>query len=257
MRILWPILIFALYAINNQSIAETYKFVGTSFTHILEKDSSGRNKGIGAELATKIMSNLGHDIEIQMYPWKRAQRMVKNGQADVLIGPYKTQKREEFFDFNTYHFYQDYMIFYSRVNETFTWNGELSALRKFNIGLMAGWVYGDKFDNYKSQLSTVTLYSFKSCFGMLLKKRIDLCALNQRNAQQYLSTNKERNKFKKIATPISSTKGFYGFSKQKDLQDLRRKFDQELKRLIDNKEVYKMNHRYGLTYESGITNKEN
>ncbi len=242
---------------SSQSIAETYKFVGTTFTHILEQDPSGKNKGIGAELAQKIMSNLGHDIEIQIYPWKRAQRMVKNGQADVLIGPYKTHKREEFFNFNEYHFYQDHMIFYARVNDKITWNGELTALRKFNIGLMAGWVYGDKFDNYKNQLSTVTLYSFKSCFGMLLKKRIDLCALNQRNAEQYLSTSIQKSQFKKIKTPISSAKGYYGFSKQKELQGLRRRFDQELKRLIDNKEVYKMNHRYGLTYEEGTTNKGN
>ena len=40
--------------ITNNAIAETYKFVGTTFTHILEQDSSGINKGIGAELATKI-----------------------------------------------------------------------------------------------------------------------------------------------------------------------------------------------------------
>ncbi|OUR85092.1 hypothetical protein A9Q75_00245 [Colwellia psychrerythraea] len=246
MQNILSVLIFVLYMITNNAIAETYKFVGTTFTHILEQDSSGINKGIGAELATKIMTNIGHDIEIEIYPWKRAQMMVESGLADVLIGPYKTSKREVFFNFNSYHFYQDYMIFYSRHDNEFTWNGDLSALNHLKIGLMAGWAYGDKFDNYKNKLSIVILHSFNSCFGMLLKNRIDLCALNQRNAEKYLSTNKH--KFRQVKTPISSVKGYYGFSKKLELHDLRIEFDRELKKLIDNNEVRQMNKRYGLYY---------
>lgn len=238
--------VLANCVVIDNAIAKTYKFVGTTFTHILEQDSSKTNKGIGAELAQKIMTNLGHDIEIEIYPWKRAQMMVKNGLADVLIGPYKTSEREALFNFNSYHFYQDYMVFYSRNDSEFTWNGDLSELHNVKIGLMAGWVYGDRFEKYKNKLSIVTLYSFNSCFGMLLKNRINLCALNQRNAEKYLSTHKH--KFKQVKIPISSTKGYFGFSKNTELHDLRLQFDRELKKLIDNNEVSQMNKKYGLYY---------
>lgn len=248
LRNLLPALALILSTLCSHAIAETYKFVGTTFPHILEQDSSGVSQGIGAELARKIMANLGHDIEIEIYPWKRAQMMVKSGLADVLIGPYKTSKRKESFNFNAYHFYQDDMVFYARGDSQITWLGDLSELNHFNIGLMAGWVYGNNFDNYKNQLSIVTLFSLKSCFGMLLKNRIDLCALNQRNAEKYLSASQHKNKFKLISTPISSAKGYFGFSKKRSLRKLRLKFDQELKRLIDNKEVSQMNQKYGLYY---------
>jgi len=45
--------VFILSVLANNAIAKTYKFVGTTFTHILEQDSSKTNKGIGAELAKK------------------------------------------------------------------------------------------------------------------------------------------------------------------------------------------------------------
>jgi polar amino acid transport system substrate-binding protein len=242
------VITFIFFAITNNAIAETYKFVGTTFLYILEQDSSGVINGIGAELAKKIMTNLGHDIEIEIYPWKRAQLMVENGLAHALIGPYKTSEREQFLDFNSHHFYQDYMVFYSRYDNNFTWDGKLSELHNLRVGLMAGWVYGDKFDNYKNQLSIATVHSINSCFGMLLKDRIDLCALNQRSGNNYLSTSKDKNKFKQVKTPISSTKGFFGFSKKLELHELQIEFDRELKKLIDNKEVEQLNKKYGLYF---------
>lgn len=240
------LLVVANCFVVNNAMAKTYKFVGTTFSHILEQDATGIKKGIGVELANRIMTTLGHEIEIEIYPWKRAQMMVKSGLADVLIGPYKTSEREALFNFNSYHFYQDYMIFYSRDDSGFSWNGDLSELNNLKIGVMAGWVYGDQFDNYKKKLSIVTLHSFNSCFGMLLKNRIDLCAVNQRNAEKYLSRTEQE--FRQIKTPISSTKGYFGFSKKRALHDLQIEFNRELKKLIDNNEVSRMNRKYGLYY---------
>ncbi|MCP4762196.1 MAG: hypothetical protein GY870_10470, partial [archaeon] len=61
-------LIFLLILLNISctcsAFAETYKFVGTTFPFILEKNSSGKINGIGAEIAREIFTKMGHDIEI-------------------------------------------------------------------------------------------------------------------------------------------------------------------------------------------------
>lgn len=235
-----------LFVSNAQ--AKTYRFVGTSFPHILEKNPSGEVVGVAADLIKKIMTRLGHDVEITIYPWKRAQSMVVNGQADVLIGPYKTKQREILFNFSQYHFYQDDMVFYRNRKQDFSWNGTLASLSDISIGVMAGWAYGDVFDAHKAQLNTVTVYSLSSCFNMLSAKRISVCALNQRNAKQYLKLYKQLNDFKQVEIPISFSKGYFAFSKKRELTQLKVQFDQVLKEFINSNEVTRINKAYNLDY---------
>ncbi len=99
------------FIISSTAVAETYLFVGTTFPSILEQKQDGDFYGLGYDIATKIVHRLGHDLKIEIYPFKRALKMIERGEADVLIGPYKSAEREKFMNYTKYAFYRDPMVF--------------------------------------------------------------------------------------------------------------------------------------------------
>ncbi len=248
MHKLFFLLLVLHMACTCNTFAETYKFVGTTFPFILEKDSSGRINGIGAEIACEVIKNMGHKIEIELYPWKRAQIMVKKGNAHVLIGPYKTPEREKYLDFNKYHFYQDNMVFYAKSGLKRSWNGEFSSLQNRTIAIMAGWSYGSDADINLKKLKTYEVYSVLKGLELVLFERYDFCALNQRNALFIIQKQNLHNKLDLIDPPISITKGYFGFSKKLNLDKFISRFDKELKVLIDSNKISRLNKKYNLFY---------
>ncbi len=248
MRNLFVLLLVLLTTCTCSAFAETYKFVGTTFPFILEEDSSGKIKGIGAEIAREVINKMGHNIEIGIYPWKRAQAMVEAGNAHVLIGPYKTPGRKNFLAYNKNHFYQDKMVFVAKSGLNQSWDGKFSSLQNKTIAIMAGWSYGRKADANLKKLKTHEFYSVLKGLELVLFERYDFCALNQRNASQIIQKHNLHNKFDIIDPPISRTKVYFGFSKKLKLDKLIIQFDKELKKLITSNKGSLLYKKYNLSY---------
>lgn len=232
----------------NTALAKTYYFVGTSFPLILEKGPQGEVKGLGADIVREIARRMGHQIKIEIFPFKRALRMVETGRADAFIGPYKSEKREKFMIYTQSHFYQDPMTFYVREESDFQWNGQLSSLADKKIGLTRGWSYGSEFDQFKHQLSTFEVESIDANFKMLLFNRIELLASHPRAANRVIDKLNIRGKVKMILPPIIVNKGYFGFSRKSELGDFIDRFDIEFNKMVGNGEVQRMNQAYDLYY---------
>ena len=223
-------------------------FIGTTFPFILEQKQDGEIYGLGADIARKIVHKLGHNFKIEMYPFKRALLMIENGNADIFIGPYKSFEREKYMYYNKYAFYQYPMVFYVKADNFFKWDGELSSLKGKLIGLTRGWSYGIKFDQYKKNLRTYTVNTVKANFQRLLIDRIDLFATHPRNASKIIDALKIKEKVKMILPPIVVNKGYYGFSKKKNLETFLIQFDLEFKKMMDNGEILQLNKKYSLYF---------
>ncbi len=234
--------------LSNTAVAETYSFVGTTFPFILEQKPNGEIYGLGADIARKVVQRLGHNLTITMYPFKRALRMIERGEADVFIGPYKSAERETFMSYNTYAFYQDPMVFYGKADLSFIWGGEFSSLEGKRIGLTRGWSYGTKFDQYKKNLQTDTADTVKANFQKLLVDRIDLFATHPRNASKLIDELHIKEKVKMLLPPIIVNKGYYGFSKKRNLEKFLIQFDLEFKKMIESGEILQLNQKYNLYF---------
>lgn len=243
------ILIFS-FTVSSAAIADTYLFVGTTFPLILEKNFKGEIGGLGYDIAKKIALKLGHDIKVEIYPFKRALKMVEQGEADVFIGPYKSTEREKFMRFNKYAFYQDPMVFYVKVDSDFQWNNDLSSLKGKRIGLTRGWSYGTRFDQYKPNLDIETASTVKANFQKLLAGRIDLLISHPRSALQFIDTLRITDDVKMIIPPISINKGYYGFSKNKKMDNFLIQFDLEFNKMIDSGEIHQLSRQYNLNFSS-------
>ena len=246
MRIITVTLIYLICFICNIACAETYLFVGTHFSFLSEETADGEIYGLGADIAEEIGNTLGHTVIIQLYPWKRAQHMVETGKADVLIAPYKTPERELFMDFTANHFYTDTMVFYVKSDSDITWNGNFSSVSSRRIGVVLGWSYGDDFGSARANLKIDTAPNISMNFKKLLAGRVDILAVNIRNAMPAIAELGYEGSVKYILPPIKRTNCYYGFSKQRELTQFRTEFDQMLKKMDDSGRIDIIRKKYKL-----------
>jgi len=240
---LFMILIFPLTA-----SAETYLFVGSNFPVLSEETTDGKIHGISVNIAESIAKKLGHRIIFQLYPWKRAQYMVKNGDADVLMAPYKTPEREKWLDYSEEYFFEDRSFFYVRPDSEIVWNGDFSSLQGQKIGMVLGWSVGTAFEKARDSLLIDYAPNIDSCFKKLIFKRIDMLPTQEREANAVFARLGLSDKDKPVIIypEIDVNYDYFGFSKQKNLLKFKKEFDRELRQMKENGELSELLKKYNI-----------
>lgn len=64
--------------------------------------------------------------------------MAEQGQADILIGPYRTPEREARFLFSKRGFYEDALVFYALPSNAGLWRGDPNELSGHAVGAGRG-----------------------------------------------------------------------------------------------------------------------
>ncbi|MEP1448429.1 MAG: transporter substrate-binding domain-containing protein [Paraglaciecola sp.] len=224
-------------------------FVGSNFPAILQQSNQGEVSGLAADIIDHIMSSLNMPYKIIIVPWKRAQTMIEHGQADVIIGPYKTAKREALFDFSTHPFYKDKMVLYAHRSNTIQWTGNLSTLQGKTLGVPLGWTGGENYESSKHLINIYHVPGLKNGIQMLIKKRVDFVLGNLRNAEFIISQHKIGEDLRLLLPEIQSTNGYFGFSKNATNPSFKTQFSEELSKLLSQGEIKRMNHKYGLSFD--------
>lgn len=244
--------IFTLLVFCIDVDAETYIFVGGNFSSLSEKTEDGDFKGIAVDIARKITDRLGHTATIKICPWLRAQKVVKEGKADVLMPPYKTPDREKWLDFSEIPIAPDKSFFFIRPASESEWDGNFSSIKGKKIGIAQGWSVGPEFDQIKKSLSVEYALTLDLCFKKLLARRIDMVPTQLREANASFErlglTDEQKPVF--IFPEVAINYNYFGFSKQKhkELSEFKKNFDLELIRMKENGEISKILAKYGMLY---------
>ncbi|MFZ6646824.1 substrate-binding periplasmic protein [Undibacterium sp. TJN25] len=220
--------------------------VGTEFASVYERSVAGEYSGLGVEIVKAIARQNGDTVRFGLYPWARAQLMVEEDQADILIGPYKTREREARFSFAARAFYRDYMVFYVRNGQKNGWDGNYQGLRGRKIGVINGWAYGPKFENIRGLLQPEVANSLPNALTMLSAGRIDYLAANLRNTEALLKAGDLGSEFTVLHQTLDVQDGYLAFCKKSTCDLLRRQFDQGFERLRASGEFGRMAHSHGI-----------
>jgi polar amino acid transport system substrate-binding protein len=231
----------ATLAVPLQAAPRELLVVGAHFSRIYER-ADGQFRGMGPEILRAIAPQLGQLLHFDLYPWARAQSMVAQGQADILVGPYKSPERLEQFYFSERAFYQDAMIFYGRSGAP-DWDGRYETLRDKRIVTINGWAYGDEFDNARSILNISVTNSVESALTMLAMGRVELFASNRRNTEPVIPLLGLEGKLAPQERAIASQRGYFAFPKRPEYQLWRGRFDRAFNAYADSGELQKLGRR--------------
>lgn len=221
--------------------------IGTHFERVYERGQEGEIVGFGPEIVRLIAQRLGHRAVFELYPWSRAQALVAQGKADILVGPYKTYERQQIMAFSRLPFYQDQMVFYVRKGANLDFNGDYGALTEQRIAIVNGWAYGAAFDKARPQLKLDIVNSVDSGLKMLAAQHAHMFASNRRNTEPVLGRLGLSGQLTMLPKVIEVQEGYFGFPKRSSADALRKEFDAEFQRMVDSGELKRLGLRHEVT----------
>jgi polar amino acid transport system substrate-binding protein len=230
------------------AVARDVLVIGTHFERVYERGQEGEIVGLGPEVVRLIAERLGHRAIFELYPWARAQALVAQGKADILVGPYKTFERQQLMAFSRLPFYQDQMVFYVRKGTMQDWSGDYAALADQRIAIVNGWSYGTLFDKARPQLRLDIVNSVDSGLKMLAAQHAQMFASNRRNTEPVLGRLGLSGQLAMLPRVIDVQEGYFAFPKRPASDALRKEFDAEFQRLADSGEL----KRLGLRHEVNV-----
>jgi polar amino acid transport system substrate-binding protein len=241
---------FSVFFLGLSGLSSAYAaevlVVGTEFAQIFERDSSGEFSGLGVEIIRSMAKQTGDSVSFQIFPWARAQWMVENNQAQILVGPYKTAEREAKFTFASRAFYRDDMVFYVKKGADIRWDGSYPSLHGSKIAAVNGWIYGKRFESNRPALKLEIVYSLTSGLKMLLANRFDFLASNVRNTDAVTKSLGLTNDVVALSPIIDHENGYLAYCKQAACDSLRLRFDELFEDMRSSGELGKLAHYYAV-----------
>ncbi len=245
-------LAFALLAlqVSSTSFAEEREIlaVGTEFAYLFEKNANAEAQGFAVDILKTLAQRSGYKLRFEFYPWARAQYMVEQGQAQILIGPYKTPQREQKFNFAQRPFYHDQMVFYVRKGEGRSWQGYYPNLYNQRVAVVQGWVYGDEFEKHQARFKLSTVTNLSTGLSLLVAGRFDYLAANIRNTEGILRTWRADKDLIALDTGIQQQDGYFAYCKSGYCDVLRQHFEHGFQELIASGEMAKLAKSYPLKF---------
>lgn len=146
---------------------------------------TGKLQGIAIELLEKILLEANiKPVFINVENWARAQEQVKNGQIDLLLPPYKTEERMQYFNFPAEAFMMDETVVFVKKGLEFPFS-KFDDLLKYPGVAIINDSFGEKFDAFEKNAKHMTrLPTTEQSFRFLDKDRARyvVAGLNPGNA---------------------------------------------------------------------------
>ncbi len=221
--------------------------VGTEFPGLYVLDAKGVPSGLGIDVMRAIAKDLGDQVRFESYPWARAQKLVEEGRADVLIGPYRTAARELRFQFAEPGFYRDSVVFYARSDSPVTWDGTVASLKGKRIAIIHGWIYGERFEAMRVQLDQHVTPSVELAFKLLMAGRADLVASNERDSRPRIDELGIDAQVRKLAPVIDTQVGYFALPRGESHRQLRDDIGRVLKKMRADGRLKKLAKPYGVS----------
>ena len=230
--------------------AEKIRFVTLEFAPFIYGENQ-QVAGPGREIIAAVCAEAKLDCSYDIYPWRRAQELMKNGDADGMMVIGRNPKREEWIRFSPPHFRTEYGFFVKADNEM---NFEdLSQLEGFKIGVFAPSNTATQLQDIRDEMAALGLDPIEiderpddaSGFRKLAAGRIDAVYSNRDRGRHILESEG-------LSADVRYAGGhqgiFYyaGFARSFPGQDLIDRFDAAWRELFRRGEAQEIIESYGL-----------
>jgi polar amino acid transport system substrate-binding protein len=202
--------------------------------------------GFLVEVTAKAFEAAGFKTGIKYLPWKRALALTAEGEFVCLIGAYKNMEREKRFLFSDPLYYNE-ISFFQHKDSNITYK-TLHDLEGYTIGYSSGTSHSNEFDT-ATYLNKETGSDTKMNIRKLIYKRVDLIIDGKNAVIQTLRNDfpNNVNDIKVVNPPLKKEPLHVIFPIKSDKSNnIRVKFNEGLKKIIENGEFDKICRKHGL-----------
>ena len=192
MKKLFIILFIILYSFANNNINRPFIWADDeNYWPAIYKDKNGKPAGIFNDILTEIFKRLNIPLKKSVYPWKRAQRLVREGKADGMVTVW-TKERQKFTVATKPIWYINETLFFRRDNPKACKILKSNSFKDLkNLILVDTIGSGWSKDQYKKyHLKVIWVPNIESAFNMIAEKRADVYMMFSFNAYSFLFKKK-------------------------------------------------------------------
>lgn len=196
--------------------------------------------GIYIDAMKEIGERIGIEVEFEEQPFQRALLSMKNGKADVMLGPNKDPEREAYMVYTTATFPRAKKIFYVHPDSPPITKYE--DLQGKKIAVHRGKVYFDRFDNDTS-LKKEEVNSYLQAITKVVKKRNEVVIMPELEGDYLL---KEQGiQLKKSPFIIEGKISYITISKKSPVLQLQKKIEEAMEQIKLDGTMDMILERYG------------
>ncbi|MCB9060567.1 MAG: transporter substrate-binding domain-containing protein [Halobacteriovoraceae bacterium] len=206
---------------------EKIRFVSYSIPQYVISES----KGEFIDLIKKIASEIDVDIEIKIYPPRRAILAFQNGEFDAYFPGLDILNTLPFFNTVPYYFKKDYLFF--RTGE------EIKSISNQKICITRGYPYDQKI-LLKKDINFTTAESDEACIKMLKAKRVNGFLCEMITGTIAIASLGYKNISVDPTNVLSSAPVYITFSRNKKGKKYSEIFSKKISEYIENKYLEKL-----------------
>jgi polar amino acid transport system substrate-binding protein len=135
-------LVLAAVGLSFTTLADTISIRADEW-YPMNGDPSGDKKGFMIDIADKILTANGHNLDYKIMPWERALDTVRKGEADCVVGAYIDDAPD--FVFPSENWGMDSTAVFVEVSDDYKLNG-MASLAGRKVGVIGGYAYFDELD---------------------------------------------------------------------------------------------------------------
>lgn len=204
-----------------------------------EYTDNGEFHGVSVRLVEAVFQRIEQPIKLQVLPWSRALKFLREGRIDGLIEVLVVPERLTYIDFSQIVLMEERITLFVVEDSPVTFDGDLTALSEYHFGARQDFSYGTIFDEAVAN-KVIKYMSIDVEFDTLLLKLctgdIDIL-IGEKDTIHYASSRvkvlqntsiKRCKNIKRLSPVIQSTSAYMGFSKVRKLTHIRDQFDEAL-----------------------------
>lgn len=235
--------IFFCLIFCTKSFSKTLEITTLEFPPYVYNEK-GVIKGFNVDLLNEISKRMNISVNIKIYPWARAMKMVREGRADAIFPAFKNEERMEFLYFPD-GFVTEPIVMFVKKGSSIQYNGELQKMNNYMFGRVRGFSSGPVFDRLLNEgvLKCEDVSSYEINLKKCLANRIDIAIENRFVALYYLSILDKNGELVELKPELVILPSYLAFSKKRADKDLVKKYnkvwhqmknDGSFQKIIDN-----------------------
>lgn len=215
--------------------------------YIIGVEGRAPTGGIAIEILQRVFDNLGVNLEMNLYPWTRSLRLVKQGQEDGHILLVSSKAWDEYMRYSI-PFIDDRFLLWTRKSDgpRVEWQS-FAELKPYTIAITNNYSYGSDFEQAIAEhgLKILGSESDELNFKLLLGRRFDAFVCLESVAMALFKTNPQfKGKFVAASKPIAQLALTMSFAKNSPAVKLLPQINQQLEAMKASGEIEQIINKY-------------
>lgn len=227
--------------------AATLHCVSFEYPPLIHHTADRTPEGLAVEVVTAVLAQMGHTMQLDLYPWARSLALAYQGQADCIFTLYRSAEREQYLDYSREPLATQVIYLYARKDLPLGFDGNLASLAHLRVGTAHKVNYGPKFEEARRRLAIDEAPTIEQNFLKLALGRIDVAPSHVHTASFTLESpalQKYAGRIVRLPVPVETVESYIAFPKKRGLVELRDRFDLQLRQFVGSAEYRRLLEKY-------------